>query len=137
MDIYYSASTNMFYDGDLKESYKVGSGWPDDLVAVDNDTFTKFIQSPPDGKIRVAGKNGMPAWGDIPPPTPEDAMVLAEQRKVELHAAADAEISWRQDAVDTEMATTEEAAALIEWKKYRVLLMRVDTSKPEWPDKPE
>ncbi|MGC6557686.1 tail fiber assembly protein, partial [Escherichia coli] len=22
------------------------------------------------------------------------------------------------------------------WKKYRVLLMRVDTSKPEWPEKP-
>ncbi|HDD9578086.1 tail fiber assembly protein [Escherichia coli] len=37
------------------------------------------------------------------------------------------------------MATEEEAAALIEWKKYRVLLMRVDTSKaPDilWPPQP-
>ncbi|MBA8060821.1 tail fiber assembly protein, partial [Citrobacter sp. RHBSTW-00104] len=29
-----------------------------------------------------------------------------------------------------------ETAALSEWKKYRVLLMRVDTSKPDWPTPP-
>ncbi|AWL54250.1 tail fiber assembly protein [Klebsiella pneumoniae] len=48
-------------------------------------------------------------------------------------------MSWRQDAVDAGIATTEEAAALSEWKKYRVLLMRIDTSKApdiEWPTPP-
>ncbi|MEF4955483.1 tail fiber assembly protein, partial [Escherichia coli] len=39
-------------------------------------------------------------------------------------------------AVDAGIATEDETAALSEWKKYRVLLMRVDTSKPEWPEKP-
>ncbi|MCW6599421.1 tail fiber assembly protein, partial [Yersinia ruckeri] len=50
------------------------------------------------------------------------------------------EIAWRQDAVDTGIATKEEAASLAEWKKYRILLMRVDTSTApdiEWPLKPE
>ncbi|MBW8510755.1 tail fiber assembly protein, partial [Escherichia coli] len=45
----------------------------------------------------------------------------------------------RQDAFDAEIATAEETAALSEWKKYRVLLMRVDTSKaPDilWPPQP-
>ncbi|TXU80301.1 tail fiber assembly protein, partial [Enterobacter roggenkampii] len=46
------------------------------------------------------------------------------------------EISWRQDAVDAGIATDEETAALVEWKQYRVLLMRVDITKPVWPTPP-
>ena len=60
--------------------------------------------------------------------------------KNSLRLTADAEISWRQDAVDAEIATAAETAALAEWKKYRVLLMRVDTSKApdiEWPTPPD
>ncbi|MHC5684485.1 tail fiber assembly protein [Escherichia coli] len=53
-----------------------------------------------------------------------------------MRTVADAEIAWRQDAVDAEIATEEESAALADWKKYRVLLMRVDTAKPEWPTPP-
>lgn len=56
--------------------------------------------------------------------------------KASLRLKADSEIAWRQDAVDAGIATEDETAALSEWKKYRVLLMRVDTSKPEWPEKP-
>ena len=45
-----------------------------------------------------------------------------------------------QDAVDLNMANEEEVARLAKWKKYRVLLNRVNMkSAPdiEWPDKPE
>ncbi|WP_340608936.1 tail fiber assembly protein, partial [Xenorhabdus bharatensis] len=45
-----------------------------------------------------------------------------------------------QDAVDLDMATKEEKAALLKWKKYRVLLNRVDCSTaPDivWPEQPE
>lgn len=41
-----------------------------------------------------------------------------------------------QDAVDLDMATDEEKENLLAWKKYRVLIMRVDTSSPEWPTPP-
>ncbi|EAA8046926.1 tail fiber assembly protein [Salmonella enterica] len=34
------------------------------------------------------------------------------------------------------MATDEEKVQLVEWKKYRVLVNRVDTINPDWPDKP-
>lgn len=90
----------------------------------------------PAGKMRVVGGDDLPAWGDLPAPTPEDVTAMAEQRKAALRAAADAEISWRQDAVDAGIATADETAALVEWKKYRVLLMRVDTTKPVWPQPP-
>lgn len=66
----------------------------------------------------------------------QDAEFLAEQQKTMLRQRADSEISWRQDAVDAAIATDEETAALAEWKKYRVLLMRVDTAKPVWPTPP-
>ncbi|EAX2462154.1 tail fiber assembly protein [Salmonella enterica] len=34
------------------------------------------------------------------------------------------------------MATEDEKAQLDEWKKYRVLVNRVDISKPDWPEQP-
>lgn len=64
------------------------------------------------------------------------AITDAEREKLRLKAVADDEISWRQDALDTGIATAEETAALSEWKKYRVMLMRVDTAKPVWPTPP-
>ncbi|HGY5136977.1 TPA: tail fiber assembly protein, partial [Citrobacter braakii] len=75
-------------------------------------------------------------WIDIPPLSAEQQIVQAEQKRTTLRSIADNEISWRQDAYDAEIATAEETAALSEWKKYRVLLMRVDTAKPEWPTPP-
>ncbi|EJD2199836.1 tail fiber assembly protein [Escherichia coli] len=65
-----------------------------------------------------------------------DLIAESEARKLSLKAKADSEIAWRQDAVDADIATKEETAALSEWKKYRVLLMRVDATKPEWPTPP-
>ena len=62
-----------------------------------------------------------------------------EFRKAQLRAQADSEIAWRLDAVNDGYATEQEAADLVKWKKYRVLLMRVDTSKvPDiaWPPVP-
>ncbi|MEQ9881283.1 tail fiber assembly protein [Pectobacterium brasiliense] len=44
-----------------------------------------------------------------------------------------------QDAVDLGIASEEEKNKLNAWKKYRVLLMRLDTSKApdiEWPEEP-
>lgn len=63
----------------------------------------------------------------------------AAQKKGLLRSTADNEIAWLQDAIDAEIATTEEAAALSEWKKYRVLLMRINTDTApdiEWPTPP-
>nr|WP_156115432.1 MULTISPECIES: tail fiber assembly protein [Xenorhabdus] len=45
-----------------------------------------------------------------------------------------------QDAVDLDIATDEEKTALVEWRKYRVLLNRVDCSTaPDivWPEQPK
>lgn len=63
-------------------------------------------------------------------------VAAAEQKKAFLLAEANIAIAPLQDAFDLDMATDAEKALLLAWKKYRVLLMRVDTAKPEWPTPP-
>lgn len=57
-------------------------------------------------------------------------------QKTALMDAASERISVLQDAVDLDMATDAETAALPLWKKYRVLLSRVDANTSDdvvWP----
>lgn len=82
--------------------------------------------------------------GFIAPPLPElsheELVSEAEAKKQSLLSEATDAIAPLQDAVDLDMATDEESALLKEWKKYRVLLSRVDTSTApdvEWPQKPQ
>lgn len=130
----YSPSANLFYAIEWKNDY--GDSWPLDCKEVETDQFDKFSADAPVGKIRVAGSNGMPSWDNIPPPSEKEKKDVAEGQKNRLRSIADAEIAWRQDAEDAGIATPEESAALAEWKKFRVLLMRVDTSEPIWPEAP-
>ncbi|WP_422616004.1 tail fiber assembly protein [Photorhabdus caribbeanensis] len=61
----------------------------------------------------------------------------AKQKKAELLRQANETLSLLQDSVDLEIATAAEKAALLEWKKYRVLLARVDILQApdvEWPE---
>ncbi|EFS2931199.1 phage minor tail protein G [Escherichia coli] len=64
----------------------------------------------------------------------------AEETKNSLMQVASEHIAPLQDAVDLEIATEEETSLLEAWKKYRVLLNRVDTSTApdiEWPEEPD
>ena len=59
--------------------------------------------------------------------------------KSTLMNEASQRISVLQDAVDLEMATDNETKLLPLWKKYRVLLSRINadiSSAVTWPDKP-
>ncbi|WP_061285261.1 tail fiber assembly protein [Kluyvera cryocrescens] len=116
------------------------------------------VWSTADGTASIVGYIGEIKTGftELPPSTPYDVwngaswvtdtdlqhatdVANAEKQKTQLRALADNEITWRQDAVDEGIAKAEESSALAEWKKYRVLLMRVDTSKaPDivWPISP-
>lgn len=74
-----------------------------------------------------------------PPPTQEQLTEQAEAKKQRLMAESTTIIAPLEDAVDFGMATPEEATDLKEWKKYRILLSRVDTSTApdiDWPVKP-
>lgn len=133
----YSAERNAFYANSLKVSY---SDWPEDAVKVSAETFNEYSRVPPEGKNRVAGPDGLPAWADIPPPTAQEATEQAQSQARALMQIADGRIRPLNDAQELGIATDEETAQLKAWKTYRVMLNRVDTSAApdiSWPAKPQ
>ncbi|CAD7563322.1 Putative tail fiber assembly protein p37 [Citrobacter europaeus] len=136
---------NKFYNGSfylfsMKESYEKAGTWPVNGADVDDETMAIYTGVAPQGKILGSDKEGKPVWVNIPPLSAEQQIVQAEQKRTTLRSIADKEIAWRQDAVDSGIATEGETVALSEWKKYRVLLMRVDCSKApdiSWPEPPK
>nr|WP_241363546.1 tail fiber assembly protein [Escherichia coli] len=61
----------------------------------------------------------------------------AESQKATLLSEAESVIRPLERAVRLSMATDEERSRLEAWERYSVLVSRVDTANPEWPDKPE
>lgn len=64
---------------------------------------------------------------------------VATAKKQQLLNATNAQIEYLQDAIDADIATDKEKTLFSEWKKYRVLLNRIDLNQApdiEWPNKP-
>lgn len=70
MNYWFSPVNNAFYPVALKDSYEKAGSLPNDLVEVDDTVFEEFSATPPEGKIRDVGNDGMPIWIDIPVMTP-------------------------------------------------------------------
>ncbi|WP_323836965.1 tail fiber assembly protein [Photorhabdus africana] len=135
----FSALNKAFYPLLLQQNYIEAGSWPNDPISVTDDIFNTFSGIPPTGKILSSGKEGLPCWEDIPPPKKEELISIAESQKAQFISLANEKITPLSDAVELGIATDEEMLLLKEWKKYRVMLNRVDTSTaPEidWPISP-
>lgn len=110
------------------DSLEMGDG----IQAIDCSGETCMI-----GGVYKNGKFYPPKTDEL---TKEELQVQAEQLKSSSMDYAKDMISVLQDAVDLGMANEQEVARLQEFKKYRVLLSRIDTSlAPDiiWPPVPE
>lgn len=134
MIMYYAASTNGFYSKEMN-----GDGIPDDAVEITEEKWMSLLEGQATGKMITSDKKGNPILKDYPAPTPEQLAEMAANEKSRLLALATVAIGPLQDAVDLEIATTQETESLKAWKTYRVMLNRVDTSKApdiNWPVSP-
>ncbi|WP_274371916.1 tail fiber assembly protein, partial [Morganella morganii] len=86
MNYVYSPSENLFYAKDWSDDY--GDSYPSDAIDVDESVFIEYTSAAPVGKVRVAGKKGMPQWADEPPLTHEQHVAIAESQKQALIAEA-------------------------------------------------
>lgn len=68
----------------MKDDYQRADTWPDDAVEVDDNIYLEFTAEPPEGKMRIAGEDGLPVWGDLTPPTREEMIKAAEQQQQQL-----------------------------------------------------
>ncbi|MCT8341899.1 tail fiber assembly protein [Photorhabdus kleinii] len=124
----FSPSNKSFYPLSLQQNYIESGSWPNDPISVTDSIFNNFSEIPPTGKILSCGEDGLPCWEDTPPPTKEQFISHANKKIIPL-----------SDSEELDIATDEEMRLLKEWKKYRIMLNRVDTSKaPEidWPISP-
>ncbi|HFK4581260.1 TPA: tail fiber assembly protein [Citrobacter sedlakii] len=142
MEMVYSALNNSFFAKNDVEKYEE-AGWKiADVVDVTYDAYLEFIEDRTlQGKVRIAGDDGLPAWGDIPQPTQDELVVAAEQVRQQLLAQADATmLDWRTELMLGEIsdANREKLSA---WLAYKNDVKSVDvTTDPEhvsWPVPPE
>ncbi|MBV2190944.1 tail fiber assembly protein [Providencia rettgeri] len=104
-----------------------------------------FIGDLPDTLTLLEPKTEFDKWNGkkwITDTEAQKAALIAEadNEKALRLSEANSTIMYLQEAVDVGLATEEEATALQAWKKYRVLLNRVDTSTApniDWLQKPE
>lgn len=128
-----------FYLSELFQDYELSGAWPNDAIEISERWYEYLIEGQGVGKVITVNEYGQPVLADPAPPAPEEIIQYAAELKNKLMDEANTALLPLQDAVDLGIATESESAMLIEWKKYRVLLNRVDTSKApdiEWPEKP-
>ncbi|ORM75140.1 phage tail protein [Pantoea deleyi] len=129
----YSPSTNAFYDTSINLVI------PDDAVKITDKKWSDLLSGQAEGKLIACGADMLPCLTEPPPPTAEELISQAEDKRSRLRAEADAAIQPLQDASDLGIATDDEASQLVAWRKYRVMLMRInveDTVSIAWPEVP-
>ena len=129
----YSPSNNAFYDTAINKVI------PGDAINITDQAWSELLAGQADGKLIACGADMLPCLTDQPLPTAEELISQAEDTRSRLRAEADTAIQPLQDASDLGITTDDEASQLLAWKKYRVMLMRLDTKDAEniiWPEQP-
>ena len=129
----YSPSNNAFYDTVINREI------PDDAIDITEQAWADLLAGQAKGKLIACGVDLRPCLTEQPLPTADELIRQAEDKRSRLRTEADTIIQPLQDANDLGIATDDEASQLIAWKKYRVMLMRVNTEDAEniiWPEQP-
>lgn len=140
MNYLYSPKTNSFYATSLSDEYDSAGTLPDDAFTVDDSIYIEYSRKSPAGKVRVADKNGLPVWGDIPPLTDEELITVAEAKKQMLITEVNTETEMLRARLALGRIREDEKAQLNAWLDYLDLLEAVDASTApdiDWPQKPQ
>lgn len=137
----YSHKNNAFYAVSLKDAYEMAGSWPDDSSDISDEMFIEFTASAPEGKVRVAGDDGMPVWADILPPTHEELVASANTEKQKRIDQANDYMNSKQWPGKAAMGRLKdsEKEQYNAWLDYLDELEAVDTSTApdiKWPTPP-
>lgn len=138
MQMGFSAKSNAFYFLDEEAAYRGNGIWQEDIIPVSDEVWQQFTGTPPEGKQRGSGKEGMPVWTDIPEQeysTIEDNQAI----KNALLEKADTEIRMLAVVQDVYGLNEEEKQKLDAWKKHLAEVYRLNANvmkKIDWPAVP-
>jgi len=137
-EMYFSPSRMGFFPRDLKTSYENSAGgWPEDAVQIEPEHYHALLSGQSHGLQIAVGEDGAPVLKELDGPTPEQLKSSAESKKSALLVEAAGKIAPLQYASDEGIITAEEVVSLKKWKNYCVLINRVNTASPDWPEPPE
>ncbi|WP_315708484.1 tail fiber assembly protein [Brenneria uluponensis] len=137
---YYSKSTGGFYTKAVH-----GNVMPADVVEINTAYYQQLLNEQSNGNV-IQFNDAAEQPIAVQPPrlsTAElaaAAVKTAENELLSRRATANTRIAELTYAVALALATDEEKAALTDWKKYVVLLSRIDTATApniDWPTVPE
>lgn len=112
---------------------------PENAIPIADELYQELMEGQGKGRFIQADNNGKPILVDGVSVTDEQQLNQIANQKQFLLNKANAEIAWRQDAFDMDIATEEEVSALKLWKEYRITLMRMEISTItdiSWPNQP-
>ncbi|MCW7761675.1 tail fiber assembly protein [Photorhabdus luminescens] len=118
-----------------KTAYTTDTGRPINITAIGALPDNLTLQSPQTPFDKWENKQ----WVTDKSALKSHQIEQAERQKISLQQQADAAIKPLQDAIDLAIATDTEKSVLVEWKKYRVRVNRVDLSTApgiNWPEQP-
>lgn len=127
----------VFYSHELKEEYLKAGNWPETGTDISDDERAGFMQKL--DFIVGADEKGNPVWMPEPPPTHEQFVEMAEQKKQYLIAEVQTETQMLQTKLALGRIKEDEKALLNVWLDYLDELEAVDVSTaPDiiWPVKP-
>ena len=129
--IYYNATTNGFYNSEINII-------PKNSVEITHEYHAELLQKQSAGFVIQHDKNGYPIAVEKTLTT-DEIKLLNESQKQRLISAANEKITILQDIIELDMCESNETEQLKQWKKYRILVIRVDTNQLdiEWPKQPE
>lgn len=114
---------------DILGKWYDASGQPVQIDSLDADVSTLTREAPPDGTSMLVDG----AWVPDPAKVAAAAKATADAAVSAGMSEAARQIAVLQDAADLGIATDAEAQAYTEWRRYRVLLSRVQ-SDPAYPN---
>lgn len=123
MVIFYNSGTNGFYDTNI-------GNVPKNSIEITTEYHKQLLELQSAGYVIQPDEHGRPAAVDLVL-TPEEIIAKNKLEKQKLLETANKKIEILQDIIDLEMSVSDEADQLKLWKRYRVLLTRVDVNSAD------
>jgi hypothetical protein len=130
MAIYYNSKANAFYDSEINKI-------PENSIEISSESHKELLQKQTNGLEIKSDENGYPIAVERVI-TSDEKRILNNEKKQQLMNEASKKIAILQDIIELDMQAANEEEQLKQWKKYRILLMRVDINQSDinWPEQP-
>ncbi|MEB7917473.1 tail fiber assembly protein [Enterobacter mori] len=133
---YYSAKENAFYPSLLIPDYVEAGTLPDDVKEISTDWYTYLLNCQAMGRVIRPNEFNLPVPSESPPPTQQELRGAARKKKAQIMRMVSEKIAVLNDSIELGISTKEEEIALLAWRNYRVMVSRVQTDNPVWPEEP-